>query len=421
MIEMADMSAKPTSIVAIGVGNRMRKYLTYVEQHPERVRLVAVVEPDQIRRKAVACKFGIPDECCFETCDDFFASEVEVEAAFICTPENNHFQPCMQALDRGCHVLLEKPAAQLPDQLNAICEKARQVGKEVCVCHVLRYHPCFIKVKELVDSGKYGRIVSITHTEDVGLDRMCHSYVRGPMNSEKGNNPMLLAKCCHDIDFLLWLSEAQCVSVSSFGSRLWFRSENAPEGSANRCVKCDLEKKCPYSAIDLYWRRREWISNFDVPEGQTLDDVLRKELKEGDFGRCVYHCDNDVVDNQVVTMLMDDSSLITLHMDIFTQRDGRTTDIKMTGGEIFSDGKHVRATHFASRECSTFDYSALSSQPFHGGADLRLVEQFLNTVRGEGKAKASTTIEEAIKVHRICSEAEECRRRGVTRKLYSCR
>lgn len=417
MIDKTVSSAKPTSIVAIGVGNRMRKYLTYLERHPERARLVALVEPDEIRRKAVALKFGVPEECCFRTYDDFFASDVEAEAAFICTPENDHFRPCMMALERGCHVLLEKPAAPTPEHLNAISAKAKEVGKEVCICHVLRYHPCFIKVKELIASGKYGRIISITHTEDVGLDRMCHSYVRGTMNSEKGNNPMLLAKCCHDIDFLLWLSEAKCVSVSSFGSLLWFRSENAPEGSAKRCVHCDIEEKCPYSAVDLYWRRREWIANFDIPDGQTLDDVLRKELKEGNFGRCVYHCDNDVVDNQVVTMRMDDGSLITLHMDIFTQRDGRTTDIKMTGGEIFSDGKHIRATHFASRECSTFEYSSLNSNPFHGGADLRLVEQFLNSVRNEGKMKASTTIDEAIKVHQICMEADESRRCGEMRKL----
>ncbi len=417
MIDKTATSVKPTSIVAIGVGNRMRKYLTYVEQHPERARLVAVVEPDEIRRKAVAEKFEVPEDHCFNTYDDFFASDIDVEAAFICTPENDHYRPCMQALDRGCHVLLEKPAAQTPEHLDAISKKAREVGKEVCICHVLRYHPCFIKVKELIASGKYGRIISITHTEDVGLDRMCHSYVRGTMNSEKGNNPMLLAKCCHDIDFLLWLSEAKCVSVSSYGSLLWFRSENAPEGSASRCVHCDIEEKCPYSAVDLYWWRREWISNFDIPEGKTLDDVLRKELKEGNFGRCVYHCDNDVVDNQVVTMRMDDGSLITLHMDIFTQRDGRTTDIKMTGGEIFSDGKHIRATHFASRECSTFEYSSLNSNPFHGGADLRLVEQFLNAVRGEGKVKASTTIDEAIRVHQICLEADESRRSGEMRKL----
>lgn len=410
-------SKKPTPIVAIGVGNRMRKYLTYVEQHPDRVTLVAVVEPDDIRRKAVASKFGIPEERCFKNYDDFFASDIKVDAAFICTPENDHFNPCMKALDRGCNVLLEKPAAQNIDELYAIRDKAEEVGKEVCVCHMLRYHPCFIKIKELIDSGKYGRIVSITHVENVGIDRMCHSYVRGIMNSEKNNNPMLLAKCCHDIDFLLWLTPAKCVSVSSFGSLLWFRSENAPEGSAKRCRDCQIEGKCPYSAIDLYWRRREWISNFDIPDGKTLDDVLRKEIREGDFGRCVYHCDNDVVDNQVVNMLMDDGSVITLHMDIFTQQDGRTTNIKMTEGEIFSDGTHIRATHFASHETITFEYSSIDSNPFHGGADLRIVEQFLNSIRDEGKEKSSTTIDEAIKVSVICHEADESRRSGETRKL----
>lgn len=417
MTQNSDLFRNPTPIVAIGVGNRMLKYLTYVEQHPERVQLVAIVEPDDIRRQQVADKFKLPKEACFKSYEDFFKTDSTAEAAFICTPEKDHFKPCISALKKNMHVLLEKPAAQNIDQLKEIRDLSARTGKEVIICHILRYHPCFLKIKELIKSGKYGRIVSITHTENVGIDRMCHSYVRGSMNRESDNNPMLLAKCCHDIDFLLWLSEAKCKSISSFGSRLWFRSENAPEGSASRCLNCKVEDKCPYSAIDLYWRRREWISNFIIPENQTIDEVLRHELKQGDFGRCVYHCDNDVVDNQVVTMNMDDGSIVTLHMDIFTQRDCRYTEIKLTEGEIISDGKSIHATHFATREHSTFEFPSLDRNPFHGGADLRLVEQFLNSIRGEGKIKASTTIDEAIRVHIVCQEADKSRKSGETVKI----
>ena len=413
MTEFSDSSRVPTSIVAIGVGNRMRTYMHYVESHPDIARLVAVVEPDPIRRNAMGDQFGIPEQYRYKDYHDFFKNPVKADVAFICTPEREHFEPCMEALRLGLHVLLEKPVAQTYEQCRLIYKAGKQAGKIVCVCHVLRYHPAFIKVKELVSSGKYGRIMTITHTEDVGIDRTTHSYVRGVMNTEAGNNPMLMAKCCHDIDFIVWLTDARCKKLSSFGSRAWFRRENAPEGSATRCVNCSIEKDCPYSAVDLYWRRRQWINNFDVPSGSTLDDVLRKELEEGPFGRCVYHCDNDVVDNQVLTMQMEDNSLVTLCMDVFTRRDGRSTDIKMTRGEIVSDGVKIFVTDFVTGKRETFDFTEVCKQPFHAGADLKLVENFIGAVRGETSAPL-TSIADSLRSHRLCFEAERSRHTGQT-------
>lgn len=414
MTENTDISRKPTSIVAIGVGNRMRTYMHFVEQHPDRARLVAVVEPDSIRRNAMADKFGIPAERRFTTHAEFFKAPIEADAVFICTPEREHYGPCIAALRHGYHVLLEKPVAQSYRQCREISEAARKAGKTVFVCHVLRYHPYFIKIKELVESGKYGKIISITHTEDVGIDRATHSYVRSYMNSEAGNNPMLLAKCCHDIDFLSWLTDADCKYISSFGSLRWFRSENAPEGSAERCINCSIEKECPFSAVNLYWRRREWINNFNVPEGKTIEDVIKEQLETGEYGRCVYHCDNDVVDNQVVTMQMSDNSLITVCMDIFTRCDGRRTDIKLTHGEIVCDGTKITVTDFTTREVEVFDYTELAGQPYHAGADLRLVDNFLKYINGEPTDGSLTTIDESMKSHLLCFEAEHSRHTGHT-------
>ncbi|MDE5554147.1 MAG: Gfo/Idh/MocA family oxidoreductase [Muribaculaceae bacterium] len=414
MTEFSDSSRKPTSIVAIGVGNRMRTYMHYVASHPEVARLVAVVEPDSIRRNAMADQFDIPEKYRYKDYRDYFKNPVEADVAFICTPEREHFEPCMEALRLGMHVLLEKPVAQTYEQCRLIDRAAKKAGKMVSVCHVLRYHPAFIKVKELVSSGKYGRIMTITHTEDVGIDRMTHSYVRGAMNTEAGNNPMLLAKCCHDIDFLVWLTDSNCKRLSSFGNRVWFRRENAPEGSATRCVNCSIEKECPYSAIDLYWRRRQWINNFDVPAGMTLDQVLSKELDEGVFGRCVYHCDNDVVDSQVMTMQMEDGSLITLCMDAFTRRDGRSTDIKMTHGEIVSDGVKIFVTDFLTGKREVYDFTEVCKQPFHAGADIKLVEGFLAAVRGDASTELPTTIADSLRSHRLCFEAERSRHTGTT-------
>lgn len=403
----------PVRIVAVGAGNRTRTYMHYVEANPDKAELVAVVEPDKVRRDFLADRFGIPEEMRFESCEAFFAMQKIADAAIICTPEKLHYDHCMLAIGAGYHILLEKPIAQTYSQCLEIAAKAEEKGLKLSVCHVLRHHPLFIKIKELIESGKYGEIISISHIEEVGIDRDTHSYVRGTMNREKGNNPMLLAKCCHDLDFLLWISGARCSKVSSFGSLRWFRKENAPEGSAERCIDCAIEDKCPYSAIDLYKRRRDWIGNFIPAPGETIDDVIDKELREGRFGRCVYHCDNDVVDNQVVTMEMGNGMLISLILNVFTQRDCRNIEIKMTRGEISCYGDLIRARMFRTRETSTYDYSHLNKIPHHGGADMSVIGNFIESLLNPDLPLTSP-LSVALESHRLIFEAERSRHTGKT-------
>ena len=228
---------KPVTIVAIGAGNRTNKYLEYAIRNPDRLKLVGVAELNDIRRHAIASKFGLKPEECFADYERFFENPVPADAILIGTPENMHFEPCMKAIEAGYNVLLEKPIAQSLPECCRIAEAARRKGVIVGVCHVLRYHPYFIKIKEIVDSGQLGEIISISHLAAVGLDRTTHGFVRGMWRREEITNPMLISKCCHDIDFLLWLTEARCRKLSSFGSLRWFRAENAPKGSTPRCKR----------------------------------------------------------------------------------------------------------------------------------------------------------------------------------------
>ena len=403
------MGSGPVSIVAIGAGNRTSKYLEYVKQHPDRVRLVGVVELNDIRRQSVAERFGLEPSQCYADYHDFFRNPVQADAVMICTPENRHFEPTMLAIEAGCHVLLEKPIAQTLEECQAIGEAARKKGVLVSVCHVLRYHPYFMKVKELVDSGELGHIISINHRTSVGVDRAAHGFVRGIWRSERLSNPMLMSKCCHDIDFLLWLTKTPCRKLTSFGSLRWFKSKNAPEGSAERCIDCRVESRCPFSAVDLYQVRRDWIANFDVPEGKTIDDVIEDQLREGLYGRCVYHCDNDVVDHQIVSMEMESEVTINFSMDIFTLKDCRETHISLTEGEIDGDENRLRVRRFRGAEETVYDFSGLAHQPFHAGADLAIVADFIDAIR-TGRRDLVTSIERSVESHRICFEAERSRK-----------
>ena len=408
------INTAPLSIVAIGAGNRTAKYLHYILNHPEEVRLVGVVEINGLRRQNVAKAAGLRPSQCFSDVDSFFLDPVKADAVLICTPENAHFRPAMLALDHGYHVLLEKPIAQTLEECRAIAEKADTRGLTVGICHVLRYHPYFQKFKELVDNGELGQIVSVDHRASVGLDRATHSYVRGIFSSEKKTNPVLLSKCCHDVDFIVWLIGAKCRRLSSFGSLRWFTSSAAPEGAADRCVNCGIESDCPYSAVNLYKRRGAWTKNFDIPEGCTLADVVDRELEEGKFGRCVYHCDNDVVDHQVLSMIMENDVTVNMSMDFFTLEDHRITHVCLTHGEIYGDESRITVNDFRTRTRRIYDFSGLEGKPFHAGADIEIIRDFVNTLRMNRHKSILTGINDSIESHRICFNADVSMKRDVS-------
>lgn len=416
LMKIKPVVSRPVKIAVIGAGNRADKYLEYARRYPGRLQLVAVVELNELRRRAMADRFGLPEDRRYVNYDDFFADRVEADMVLVSTPENAHFDPAIKAIDAGYHLLLEKPIAQRLDECREIARRARERGVRVGVCHVLRYHPYFAKIRELVASGEFGRIVSVNHIASVGLDRATHSYVRGIFRRVREANPILLAKCCHDIDFLLWLTRSRCSKLSSFGSLQWFRAENAPAGAGERCLDCKIETQCPFSARDLYYVRRDWVASFDVPEGMTLDDAILEELRTGLFGRCVSRCDNDVVDRQLLSMEMDDAVVVSLSMEMFSNDDFRRTHIWMTGGEIDGDERTLRVRKFRGGYERTYDFSDIAGQSFHAGADLYLIDDFIQALYDPDHVFL-TSIEDSIESHRICYEAERSRRTGETIRM----
>ncbi len=310
----------------------------------------------------------------------------------ISTPENAHFDPAVKAIDAGYHVLLEKPIAQRLDECREIARRARRRGVLVGVCHVLRYHPYFAKIRELVASGRLGHVVSVNHTASVGLDRATHSYVRGIFRRESEANPILLAKCCHDIDFLLWLTgrTAACSRRSGrcAGSVRRMLPKAPPRGvstagwNPNALLGARPLLRPPRLGLEL--RRAA---------GATLDATIMEELRTGMLGRCVYRCDNDVVDHQLLSMEMDDEVTMSLSMEMFTNDDFRKTHIRLTGGEIDGDERTLRVRRFRGGDAETYDFSDIAGQPFHAGADLQLIGDFIRALRDpRGRSSPRSTI-----------------------------
>lgn len=400
------------SVVAIGAGNRMN---AYAELHAHEMYIIAVVEPNLVRRRQLAAKCGVDPACCFESWEVFLQRDKMADAVFICTPDDMHYRPAMMALEKGYDVLLEKPIAQSWEECRDIVVRARELHRIVGVCHVLRYHPYFRKFREVVAGRSLGELISVNHVEAVGIERMTHAFVRGLWRKESETNPMILSKACHDLDLLVWLTGRKCKKVSSYGSLKWFRAENAPLGSTQRCTDgCKVEKDCPYSALDLYYRRKRWLRHFDMPPGADPEAMILKELKEGPYGRCVYHCDNDVVDHQVVSMLMEDEITINFSMDAFTRESGRKTHFMFSQGEVFGDERTLTVRHFhPDREDELYDFSDFYGEcNYHGGADLEIVRDFLHAVQNRQGENLLTNIESSLESHRIAFEIEKQRKRA---------
>lgn len=401
---------KQITCILVGAGLRgMEVYAPYALEHPDELKFVAVAEPDPVRRERFAKAHNIPAEACFETWEDLLDKPKMADAAMIMTLDRMHFKPTMAAIEKGYHILLEKPMASTPGECVTIAEAARKSGKLFLLCYVLRYTPFFSTIKQLLDDGAIGKLISIQHNENVGYWHQAHSFVRGHYGNSEKESPMILQKSSHDMDIMLWLAGKDCERLSSFGSLSHFTSENAPAGAPLRCTDgCPHIDTCIYSAPALYLTDNiKWptsaISNF-------LDYESRlKALKEGPYGRCVYHCDNDVVDHQVVSLEFGDGITAAFTMCAFTNEISRTIKLMGTEGEIRGamEKDEIRILRFGSRESRVISLKGVSGD--HSGGDIGLMKEFVRLMQADGNEKGRSSAEKAIQSNLMAFAAEESR------------
>ncbi len=406
----------PVKLAIVGAGDRGNVYASYAEHHPERAKVVAVAEPNEVRRLSMVQKHGISEECAFADWRDLASASRLADAAIICTQDAMHEEPALALAESGYHLLLEKPMAPDERGCRRIVDAVVNNGIMFSVGHVLRYTQYTRTVKEIIDAGKIGEVVCIQRLEPVGFWHQAHSFVRGNWRNEAGSSFMLLAKSCHDIDWIHYIMNRRCKSVSSFGSLFHFRRENKPRNAGERCVACDHEPRCPYSALRIYLRfvRRGitgWPVSVLVDDDVTEESVL-DALREGPYGRCVYECDNDVVDNQVVNMEFEGGQTASFTMTGFTQARGRETRIFGTRGEIRGDGKILEVYDFLSDTKESVDTTRkdVSSLAGHGGGDYGLMHAFVSAVMEGNPKYILSGPGETLESHLITFSAEASRR-----------
>jgi predicted dehydrogenase len=403
--------AQPIRCIVIGAGARGNTYSSYTEHYKGEMEIVGVAEPIPMRRENFAKRYGIAADKQFTTWEDVFKVPKFADAVMICTPDHLHYGPAMAALAQGYDLLLEKPIAQTWKECKAILDSAKKHQRIVAVCHVLRYTPYFRKIKEVVDSGAIGEIISVQHIEPIEHIHMSHSYVRGIWRKEKETNPIIMAKSCHDMDILRWIIGKNCKNMVSFGDLKWFKKENAPEGSTMRCTDgCKIEATCAYSALRIYHRERSWLYHFDLPKDMEQGEAILQELKKGKWGRCVYQCDNDVPDHQVCAMTFEGGITATFNMEAHTSYHGRKTRIMGSKGDIVGDEDMLTIANFSTKKVETWrtaDHVLLKSG--HGGGDYSIVKDFIQAVAHQDPNILTSTIDLSMESHLMCFKAEESR------------
>lgn len=406
---------KPVTLIVAGAGNRGTVYSQYAVQHPDKAKVVSVADPRDFYRERQAKSHAIPAKNVFCDWREMAARERFADAVVIATQDRMH-RECVEAFAaKGYHILLEKPMAPDEASCRAILTAAKAGGALFAVCHVMRYTDYTQKLKELLDAGAVGDVVSIQLLEPVGFWHQAHSFVRGNWRNEAQSSSMLLAKSCHDLDWIRYLIGTRCLRVSSFGSLKHFRREERPAGAGERCVDCRVEASCPYSAVKIYLGRARsghtgWPVAVITPE-PTEASVL-EAIRTGPYGRCVYACDNDVVDNQVVNMEFEGGRTASFTMTAFTEKRDREVRIFGTRGEINGDGELLDVYDFLTdshREIDTraTDAGALTG---HGGGDYGLMRCFVEAVATGDGSRILSGPEESLQTHLTVFAAERSRR-----------
>lgn len=378
--------------------------------------LTAVCEPNT-EKKAIAARYGLSEENFYTDENAFFKAGKLADALVISTMDDMHYRQTMKALDLGYDILLEKPIAMTLRECEKIRDKANSLGRKVVVCHVLRYTPFFDKVKSILESGEIGEVVCMEMVENVGYFHYAHSFCRGNWRNTDISTPLIVAKNCHDTDMISWLIGKKCLAVSSFGSLKYFKEENAPEGSASHCYLCKYKDSCKYSGFYIY-NNEEYEKAAGLAKHARLGmskEEIDRSLSNPDnlYARCVFRCDNNVVDNQIVNMLFEDNVVAQLKTIAFTNSLEREFVIHGTEGIIYNsdDGNIIVEKINGAKEKRAVE-AAEGGFTHHMGGDIGIARQFIDYMENGVKTRNITDIDDSVMSHKMAFLAEESRLNG---------
>ncbi|MEG1527629.1 MAG: Gfo/Idh/MocA family oxidoreductase [Clostridia bacterium] len=405
-------------VAIIGIGNRGRTYGKFLNKNKD-VQIVALCEKNQDILLSYAKKWKVNN--IFTSDAEFFACGKFADALVISTMDKDHFAHAMSALNVGYNLLLEKPVSPSIEECQQIANLAKEKNLKVVVCHVLRYAPYYRKIKEIIESGAIGKITHINHTENVGYWHFSHSYVRGNWRRSDQTTPSILAKCCHDADIIYWFTGKRCLNLTSQGKLEYFTKANKPSQAPHYCLDgCKYAKSCPYEARKIYYGITKhtfpyMIVNAKLVTGSSKPTLklLKNCLKTSPYGRCVFDCDNNVMEQQVVNMQLEDDITSTLAMTAFSKKCYRKIHIYGTKGEIFGNDISGKLTLNVFAGKTKIIRPSVSTLSIHDSCDKNIINQFVNLLCGRSYDKGLTFIDTSLESHKVTILADEARISGL--------
>ena len=403
------------TVAIIGAGNRGSGFARIIK-NSGLGKVVAVAEPRDITRANMAAEYGIPPERAFKSWQELAALPKFCDAVVIATMDKDHVEPAEACFAKGYAMLLEKPMAVSLEDCRRIERAQAKAGSIAAVCHSLRYHAGFSRLRDLAHS-EIGKITGMDQLEQITYWHFAHSYVRGNWGNEARSTFMLMAKSCHDVDYMSYVMGKPCEKVSSFGSLQFFNEKNAPKGATLRCTDgCPVEKDCLYSSLKTYvdTDRTNWVSGA-CSEKHDRESHL-EAVKTGPYGRCVWRADNDVVDHQSLVLQFEGGATGTLTTTAFSQSPGRKIRVHGTLGELAydEDAGFIELKKFG-QEPQKIEIP--HEEGGHGGGDERVVKSWLKAVAAKDQSLIRTSVQESLRTHTVVFAAEASRKQGATMSL----
>lgn len=414
-------------VLIVGAGSRgLGVYADYVARHPQKFRLVGVAEPRDWYRQETARRHQLGPDCCWTDWRALLSLPRLAGAVILATQDRDHWEAALALMERGYDLLLEKPMATTLEECQQLQQASRRHHRLLVVAHVLRYTPYFRQLKALLDSGVLGQLVTVRHFEPVLFWHQAHSFVRGNWRNTQESAPMILAKSCHDLDMICHLVADEPVRIASFGGLSHFRRSQQPVGATERCLDCPLrEQGCPYSAPRFYLellRKGQLGWPLDTITSDTTERGVLKALREGPYGRCVYACDNDAVDHQVVAMEFAGGVTATFTMTAFAHERLRETELLGSHAQLCGDGRKIWLRPFGDLPAAlpdgqgqrqangdlVWDFSHIPGHG-HSGGDDGLMDFFHWCLENRAQALQLSLPEEAVRGHSVCFRAEQSR------------
>ncbi len=406
---------KTIKAIVIGAGHRGVTYGWNGKAVEGEYEFVGVADPVKQRRDYFEEAYKIPAENVYDDWKPILEREKFADLAIISTMDRQHFAPTMAAIEKGYDILLEKPISPVPKECYEIAKAAEKAGVKIVICHVLRYAPLYVKLKQLIKEGKVGRVMNIIHTEGVGNIHQSHSFVRGNWHNSLESSPMLLQKSCHDMDLLQWLVDADCKKVQSFGALSYFCKDNHPSDAAERCEVCKYMDSCYYSTKNVY-TESNWMTKCVTPQGSLYPDADERAeaMKTNNYGKCVFCLDNDVVDHQTVNLQFDRDIIVTFNMSAFNGGKGAGREIRIMGteGELRASDNSSVITYYCFADRSTTEISYGDAVGSHGGADYMIMREMYNYLNDAYEGDSLCSIETSADNHVIAFAAEYSRLNG---------